>query len=79
VNGLPGGDALGGGLAVHAGATVSTSELTYNRATGGQKGAGGHDGLGFGAGIYDVGVLDLDGVSVVKKNDASASGDDIFT
>jgi hypothetical protein len=75
-----GGDGLGGGLAVQAEskATVGTSTITLNQAVGGTKGAGGSNGHGVGGGVYSPGMFDVDVFSVIKKNHASTSNDDIF-
>ena len=50
----------------------------HNEALGGDKGAGGIDGHGVGGGVYNLGTFAADLVSVIKKNDASTSNDDIF-
>ena len=74
-----GGDGLGGGLVVSAGssATLSDSILTHNRADGGEKGTGGRDGQGVGGAVHGRGTFAFDFVSVIKKNHASTSSDDI--
>jgi hypothetical protein len=74
-----GGDGLGGGLAVQAGssATVTGSSITHNRALGGEDGAGGKDGHGTGGGVYSAGTF-TDLMTIVKKNKASTSNDDLF-
>jgi hypothetical protein len=51
--------------------------ITHNRASGGE-GEGGGAGLGLGVGAYDPAGLDFDALSVIKNNEASTSGDDIF-
>src|SRR5262249_10533889 len=76
-----GGDGLGGGLAVQHGssATVSASTITLNQAVGGTKGVGGSSGHGVGGGVYNLGTFDvIDTLTVIKKNHASTSNDDIF-
>jgi hypothetical protein len=73
------GDGLGGGLAVQSGAsaTLSASTVTHNQALGGAAGAGGSAGHGSGGGVYNLGTF-TDLASVVKKNKASTSDDDVF-
>ena len=70
---------LGGGLAVQGGAsaTLSASTVTHNQALGGAAGAGGSGGHGSGGGVYNLGTF-TDLASVIKKNKASTSNDDIF-
>ncbi len=81
-----GGDGLGGGLAVQARSSTSqvgpsakftNSTLTGNLALGGFSlfGTGG-DGLG--GGIYNLGTINIDPMTVIKKNHASTSNDNIF-
>jgi hypothetical protein len=59
---------------------ISGSTVTRNDADGGAAGAGGIDGLGIGGGLYLAagGTACLDTITVVKKNHASTSIDDIF-
>jgi phospholipase/lecithinase/hemolysin len=75
-----GGDGLGGGLAIQASASasVSDSSITQNKALGGEEGAGGSDGHGIGGGVYNLGTF-TDLLSVIKKNRASTSNDNIFS
>jgi hypothetical protein len=78
-SGFGGGVFLGGTLGgLTPKLTITTSTITGNHANGGSAGAGGSDGLGEGGGIYDLGTLVLDAASVVRKNHASTSNDDIF-
>jgi hypothetical protein len=67
-------------LAVQAGssATVNDSTISHNKASGGEEGAGGSDGHGVGGGVYNLGTFAFDIVSVIKKNHAATSNDDIF-
>ncbi len=58
-------------------ATLSDSILTHNRADGGEKGTGGRDGQGVGGAVHGRGTFAFDFVSVIKKNHASTSSDDI--
>jgi hypothetical protein len=80
-DGADGGDGLGGGLAIQAGAqaTVSDSTITHNKADGGARGAGGSDGKGVGGGVYvyNIDAFVVDALTVIKKNHASTSNDDI--
>jgi hypothetical protein len=61
-------------------ATVVNSSVTNNSADGGKKGGGGgtSDGQGIGGGEYSEGTL-INILSVIKKNEASTSNDDIFS
>ena len=76
-----GGDGFGGGLAIQTGssATANGSTITHNQALGGQGGAGGADGQGIGGGVYSLGTFAFDSLTVIKKNHASTSNDDIFS
>jgi hypothetical protein len=78
--GANGGDGLGGGLAVQSGAsaTLSASTITHNKAVGGAEGAGGSGGHGIGGGVYNLGTFSADVFTVIKKNHASTSNDDLF-
>jgi hypothetical protein len=78
--GANGGDGLGGGLAIQTGAsaTVSDSTITHNKAQGGKEGASGSDGHGIGGGVYNLGTFTADVFTVVKKNHASTSNDEVF-
>ena len=42
------------------------------------QGAGGCGGHGVGGGVYNLGVFTLDVATIIKKNHASTSNDDIF-
>src|SRR5262249_50774993 len=68
-------------LAIQAGAqaTVSDSTITHNKADGGARGAGGSDGKGVGGGVYvyNIDAFVVDALTVIKKNHASTSNDDI--
>jgi hypothetical protein len=78
--GSNGGNGLGGGIAIAAGssATPSASRVKHNEALGGEEGAGGSDGQGIGGGVYNLGTFTFDAATVIKKNHASTSNDDIF-
>jgi hypothetical protein len=47
-------------------------------ADGGAAGTGGSDGQGVGGGVYNVGTFTIDVFSVIKKNHASTSNNEIF-
>lgn len=70
----------GGGLAFQAGssATVHYSSITHNTALGGEAGRVGSDGLGVGGWVCNLGTFTFDIISVIRKNHASTSNDDIF-
>ena len=76
-----GGNGYGGGL--YNGAFSKLSLLTgvaveHNKALGGEGDDGGSDGAGIGGGVYNLGVFAFDPTTVIKKNHASTSNDDIF-
>jgi hypothetical protein len=75
-----GGDGLGGGLYNDATATltVTASRVTHNEAEGGEEGTGGSDGMGVGGGVYNLGTFTRDVFTVIKKNHASSSNNDVF-
>jgi hypothetical protein len=79
-NGADGGDGLGGGLAIqaNASATLSASTITLNQAIGGPTGIGGTDGQGVGGGVYNLGKFVYDLATVIARNHASTSNNDIF-
>jgi uncharacterized protein (TIGR03118 family) len=60
--------------------TVTGSTITHNEAKGGEGEDGGSDGQGIGGGLYLAagGIVCIDTTTVVKKNHASTSNDDIF-
>jgi hypothetical protein len=58
--------------------TVVESAITHNQAQGGAAGNGGSDGEGIGGGIYNLGLFDVDVFTVINKNKATASHDDLF-
>jgi hypothetical protein len=78
--GSNGGNGLGGGLSVLTGnaANVSTSVIVANLAQGGAAGTGGSDGQGVGGGVYNLGTFTIDVFSVIRRNDASTSNDNLF-
>jgi hypothetical protein len=78
-----GGDGLGGGLAIFAGssATAVRSLITRNLALAGKKGTSGggnSDGTGVGGGVYNLGTFSFDVHTLINKNGASTSNNDIF-
>jgi hypothetical protein len=52
--------------------TLTADAITHNRAEGG---AGGD---GIGGGIYNLGTLAVDGLTIIRHNHASTSNDNIF-
>ena len=78
--GAKGGDGLGGGIAVivDSSATVHASDIEKNSAVGGKGKKGGSDGLGIGGGVNSQGSFIYDAATVIKKNKASTSNDNIF-
>ena len=58
--------------------TLLGCEVHLNQADGGTAGAGGSDGLGVGGGVYNLGTFAFDLMSVISRNHASDSNDDIF-
>jgi hypothetical protein len=52
--------------------------MKKNEANGGEEGTGGTDGQGVGGGVYNLGTFTFDVFTVIKKNEASTSNDDIF-
>ncbi|MCI0456464.1 MAG: hypothetical protein L0Z62_05730 [Gemmataceae bacterium] len=94
-DGGQGGNGFGGGLYVAAGSvSVSASEITANAAIAGSRNGGGalgsgrNGGLlppaggrigGMGGGVYSLGTLVVDTLTVIASNRASTSNDDLFT
>jgi hypothetical protein len=52
--------------------------VTDNHANGGDAGEGGSDGEGIGGGVYNLGSFDFDALTLIFKNHASTSDDDVF-
>jgi CSLREA domain-containing protein len=85
-DGGDGGDGLGGGVYNGAGLPNDVasslqlfgSTVTGNHANGGEAGEGGSDGEGVGGGVYNLGSFDLDALTLIFKNYASTSDDDVF-
>jgi hypothetical protein len=71
-------DVFGGGLLNEGTANVAFCTFTHNQAVGGEEGAGGSDGHGIGGGVYDLGTVAFDALTVIKRNHASTSHDDIY-
>jgi hypothetical protein len=78
--GSNGGNGFGGGAFNDATSSLSFTNTTVSKnfAIGGRGHGGGSDGQGIGGGIYNLGTLDLDALSVIRKNFASTSDNDIF-
>jgi hypothetical protein len=77
--GRNGGDGLGGGLYNDADSTLTVTGATvqYNFAVGGSGRSGDSDGRGIGGGAYLLGTFTIDSTTVIKKNHASTSSDNI--
>jgi uncharacterized protein (TIGR03118 family) len=75
-----GGDGQGGAVFNDATSslTLQYSSIVYNAATAGVAGLGGSDGNGVGGGVYNLGAFAVDVVTIVKKNHATTSNDDVF-
>jgi hypothetical protein len=73
--GSPGGNGLGGGAYndEHSTLTLEKSSVTLNRANGGA-----HGGQGIGGGIYNLGSFIVDTLTLIRKNHASTSNDNLF-
>jgi hypothetical protein len=78
--GANGGDGLGGGIAVivDSSATESAADIENNNALGGNAGARSSTGQGIGGGVYNLATFDFDAATVIKKNHASTTGQDLF-
>lgn len=76
-----GGNGQGGGLYNDAASSLALlgSAIVENSATGGAAGAGGSDGQGVGGGVYNLGAFSFDVFTIIKKNHASTSNDDLFS
>ena len=80
-----GGNGLGGGIFNDGPSSFGTPDVAlygctveFNEADGGAAGAGGSHGQGVGGGIYSLGTFSFDRATVIARNDASTSNDDIF-
>jgi hypothetical protein len=75
-----GGNGLGGGAYNDAVSSLrlERSTITANHANGGEGGEGRSDGEGIGGGVYNLGVFDFDVLTLIFKNHASTSDDDVF-
>jgi hypothetical protein len=78
--GGPGGNGLGGSLFNDTTSSpgLAASLVTRNQALGGSGGSGGSPGTGVGGGVYNLGRLAINAVSLVLGNLASTSNNDIF-
>lgn len=75
-----GGNGYGGGAYNDATSSLrlERSTVTENHANGGNAGTGGSDGQGVGGGLYTLVAFDLDTLTLIFKNHASSSDDDVF-
>jgi hypothetical protein len=74
-SGSPGGNGFGGGAFNDEESTLTfeKSAVTLNRAFGAESG-----GEGVGGGVYNLGTLIVDALTLIRKNRASTSNDNIF-
>jgi hypothetical protein len=79
-DGSDGGNGHGGGVynETTSSLRLERSTVTNNHANGGDGGAGGSDGEGVGGGVYNLGLFDFDALTLIFKNHASTSHDDVF-
>jgi hypothetical protein len=75
-----GGDGQGGGFYQGTGSitTLTACLITHNRTKGGKGKHGGSDGQGKGGGLYNLGTVAADPATVITKNHASTSNDDVY-
>jgi uncharacterized protein (TIGR03118 family) len=81
-----GGDGQGGGAfngtpaanGTASSLTFQRSAIAFNEAEGGAAGIGGLAGQGVGGGVYNLGAFSFDVFTIIKRNHASTSNDDIF-
>ena len=75
-----GGDGLGGGVYHGSGSktTLTACSITHNRARGGRGRHGGSDGHGVGGGLYNLGTVAVDPATVIHKNHASNSNNNVY-
>ena len=76
-----GGDGLGGGLAVFARSTAALTACTIqaNTARGGAAGFfTGYPGHGIGGGAYGIGTITFDAATVIARNQASTSNNNVY-
>ncbi len=75
-----GGNGLGGGLLDDSASTLTLTDaiVTYNQALGGAGGLGANGGEGVGGGVYSLGTFSFDSATIIRKNHASTSNDNLF-
>jgi hypothetical protein len=75
-----GGNGQGGGVFNDATASLALqhSGIVSNAATGGAAGLGGSDGKGVGGGVCNLGAFSFDVFTIIKKNRATTSNDNVF-
>jgi uncharacterized protein (TIGR03118 family) len=75
-----GGNGQGGGVFNDATSSLSLQQsgIVCNAATGGSAGLGGSDGQGVGGGVYSPGTFSFDVFTIIKRNHATTSNDDVF-
>src|SRR5262245_41255334 len=79
-DGTDGGSGLGGGVYNEAASALrlERSTVTANHANGGKGGGRRSDGEAIGGGVYNLGSFDFDARTLIFKNHASTSDDDVF-
>ena len=75
-----GGNGLGGGFYENATGTLTLEGATvsFNLALGGEAEDGGSGGQGIGGGVYRLGIFTFDSATVIAKNHATTSNDNIW-
>jgi hypothetical protein len=77
--GVNGGSGFGGGLYNYTASPLDLQGaiVNYNLAIGGEAEDGGSDGLGIGGGVYYLEPYSFDGATVIEKNQATTSNNDV--
>ncbi len=75
-----GGEGLGGGLYSQLNTVLALEGaiVTKNLSLGGEAGSGGNEGEGIGGGVYYLGTYSADKATVIKKNQATTSHDNLW-
>jgi hypothetical protein len=77
--GINGGNGFGGGLYNYTNSPLDLQSaiVDYNLALGGEAGPGGSNGQGSGGGVYHLGPYSFDSATVIEKNQATTSNDNV--
>ena len=67
------------GITFGSSVTLTGTAIENNDALGSPTCGGGTSGQGIGGGVYNLGTFTYDSTSVIKKNHASTSNNDIFS